>query len=249
MNGRARAITTCEFVLRSFDVDAYGCLSPQSLAGYFQEAASESADALGFGIADLNRHGLTWVLVRQKWQLDATLVLGDEIRIETWPSGIDRMAALRDFRVCRNGVEVGRAITSWFVLDVSRRRPVRPATVLTDFIAPDAEHVIQPPGQAIEPLTDWAEERHFTVRYADIDINQHVTNATYVEWALEAVDAETWTRSRVASLDLQFIAECTHGVRVTSRAVQREAGTWQHSMLRENDQKEVARAVSQWVAR
>jgi acyl-ACP thioesterase len=249
MTTRAPAVTTCVFVVRSFDVDAYGCLSPQRLAGYLQQAASESADAHGFGIADLNRQGLTWVLVRQKWEIDATLALGDAVHVETWPSGVDRMAALRDFRVLRNGIEVGRAITSWFVLDVSRRRPVRPAPVLNGFVAPDAEHVIQPPTQVLEPAPSWTEERHFAVRYSDIDINQHVTNATYVEWALEATDAETWTRRRLASLDVQFIAECTLGVQVTSRAARLEAGCWQHSLARVNDGKEVARAVSQWVER
>lgn len=249
MSERAPVETASVFVVRSFDVDAYGHLSPQRLAGYLQQAASESADALGFGIADLNRRGLTWVLIRLKWQLEAALVLGDEVTVETWPSGVERMAALRDFRVRRNGVEVGRAITTWFVLDLARRRPVRPAPLLAGWLAERTEHVIQPPQEALGTMTEWTEERRFWVRYADIDINQHVTNATYVEWALEAIDAETWTRCRLASLDVQFIAECTLGVQITSRAAHEQPQRWRHSMARDNDEKEVARAVSQWVTR
>jgi medium-chain acyl-[acyl-carrier-protein] hydrolase len=246
MNRDPRATSTIVFAVRSFDIDAYGYLSPARIAGYFQQAASESADALGFGLTDLNRHGLTWVVVRQQWELDEALLLGDELCVETWPSGIERRAALRDFRLLKEGREVGRAVTSWLVLDMTSRRPVPPSTVLREPFHHRGPHVVPPAVEPISGLSDHSEQRRFEVRYSDIDVNHHVTNASYVGWAIDAIGASTWSDCRLAKFDVQFMAECGLGASVWSRATLQGVDCWRHSIVREDDQKELARAVSTW---
>src|SRR3990172_8664176 len=115
--------TRIAFTVHSFDSDAFGHLAPAALAGYLQEAAGRSAEALGYGLAPLQRQGLTWVLAREQVVLDRAVSWRDVLEIETWPSGIDRRAAFRDFRLWQSGVEVGRALTTWFALDLATRRP------------------------------------------------------------------------------------------------------------------------------
>ena len=108
--------TRLTFGIHSFDADAFGHLAPAALAGYLQEAAGRSADGLGFGLAALTRRGATWVLARQRVELDQPVRMGEVLEVETWPAGLDRLAALRDFRLWRDGIEIGRAATTWFVL-------------------------------------------------------------------------------------------------------------------------------------
>jgi len=246
MSGETRAASISVFPVRNFDIDAYGYLSPARIAGYFQQAASESADALGFGLTDLNRRGLTWVVVRQQWELDEALMLGDALCIETWPSGIERWTALRDFRLLKEGREVGRAVTSWLVLDMTSRRPVRPSEILSEMFHPQGLHVVQPAAGPIAVLNAHSEQRRFGVRYSDIDVNHHVTNASYVGWAIDAIGASTWSNYRLATFDVQFMAECGLGASVVSRSTQQGADCWLHSIVREDDQKELARAISTW---
>lgn len=241
--------TRASFTVHSFDADAFGDLSPAALAGYLQEAAGRSADGLGFGFADLNRRGLTWVLAREQVILDQPVRWGETLEIETWPSGVDRLAALRDFRLLRGGVEIGRALTTWFAIDVAKRRPVRPDAVLPPERLEQTPHVIPPGAPAPAVLEEAAVDRRFHVRFADIDANLHVTNSSYVAWALEAVDEETWRSSRVAAFDIQFLAECNLGTYVRCRSAPLGAGARLHAVVREDDGKELARARTSWVAR
>jgi hypothetical protein len=76
--------------------------------------------------------GVTWVLSRLRLENPVAIALGDEVEIETWPSGMERLFALREFVVRRraDGAEVARASTQWLVLDLATRKPVRPAEVL-----------------------------------------------------------------------------------------------------------------------
>jgi acyl-ACP thioesterase len=244
-------ITRLSFTVHSFDADAFGHVAPAALAGYLQEAAGASAESLGFGISALNRSGCTWVLAREQLVLDQPVRWGETIEVETWPSGLDRLAAFRDFRLLRRGEEIGRALTTWFAIDVASRRPVRPQALFAERFHAQTPHVLgtEPP---LPELGDAEVERRFQVRFADIDANQHVTNASYVSWALEALDEPTWRDARLARLDVQFLAECMLGAFVRSRSSPDAAagpGARLHAIVRESDGKPVARARTWWVPR
>lgn len=244
-----REAITADFTVHSFDADAFGLLAPAALAGYLQEAAGRSADALGFGVAELNRRGATWVLARERIVLDQPIRWGETLTVETWPGGLDRLAALRDFVLRRDGVEVGRALTTWFALDLASRRPVRPDRILPERLHAQGEHVLPAAEPPLPEVTTPELERRFQVRFADIDANQHVTNASYVAWALEAVDEPCWRDQRLATLDVQFLAECHRGSYVRSRSSTLGDGARLHAIVREEDGKELARARTGWAPR
>jgi acyl-CoA thioesterase FadM len=241
--------TVLRFPVHSFDADAFGQLSPAALAGYLQEAAGRSADALGFGLQALNERGLTWVLARSQIALDLPIRWGDVLEVDTWPSGVDRLAALRDFRLRRDGAEIGRALTTWFAIDLATRRPVKPQQLLPEERHAQTPHVLAPAAAPIAAPATAEVERRFQVRFADIDANLHVTNASYVAWALEAVEEPFWRAARVAAIDIQYLAECNYGAYVRSRSAPEGVDARLHVVVREEDGKEVARARTVWAAR
>ena len=241
---------TDAFAVHSYEVDAFGTLAVPALSGYLTELAGAHASELGVGLDALMARGLTWVLVRQRIEILAEVRLGDTIEIETWPAGVDRLAALRDFAVRRGGEEVARATTQWFVLDLQTRRPVRPAEVLD----PRFQHepldsaVRLSPGK-LPGLDSWQAEKRFHVRYGDIDQNLHVTNASYVTWAIEAMPREVWRPSRPSSVEVHFLAETHHGSSILSRLAPSGDGAFTHAIVREEDGKELARLATSWVPR
>jgi acyl-ACP thioesterase len=241
--------TRAAFTVQSFDADAFGLLTPAALAGYLQEAAGRSAEALGFGMSRLNQQGLAWVLSRQRVALDVPLRLGDALVVETWPSGIDRIQALRDFRLLRDGVEVGRVLSAWLVMELASRRPRRPDKLLPPERHAQADHVMPLFAAPLPALGVPVIDKRFLVRFADIDANRHVTNASYIAWALEAIDEGRWQGQRLATLDVQFLAEAIHGNFVRSRSAPDGDGVLLHEVVREEDGKPLARARTGWVAR
>jgi len=241
--------TRAPFTVHSFDADAFGLLSPVALAGYLQEAAGRSADILGFGMGRLNEQGLAWVLSRQQVVLDVPVRMGDALVVETWPAGIDRISALRDFRLWRDGVEVGRALTSWLVMELATRRPRRPDRILPPERHAQTGHVLPLFAAPLPALGAAALERRCRVRFADIDAVGHVTNASYIGWAMEAVEEPDWKAQRLASLDVQFLAETTLGHTVVSRSAPDGDGARLHDVVREEDGKPLARARTTWVGR
>ncbi|WP_243338503.1 acyl-[acyl-carrier-protein] thioesterase [Anaeromyxobacter soli] len=239
------------FGVHTYEVDAFGTIAIAALSGYLQEVAGQHAAALGVGLDVLMPRGLTWVLARQRIENPVPIVLGDRLEIETWPAGIDRLAALRDFVVRRaDGAEVARATTQWFVLDLATRRPVRPADVLDARFPrePSAPVLTLEPGRLPE-LREWEHQKRFHVRYGDIDVNMHVTNTSYPTWAQEVVPREVFRARRLADLEVQFLAEAHYGSAILSRLAPAGEGRYAHAIVREEDEKELARLVTRWVPR
>jgi acyl-ACP thioesterase len=242
---------TQTFGVHTYEVDAFGTIAIGALSGYLQEVAGQHAAALGVGLDTLMSRGLTWVLARQRIENPVPVVLGDRLEIETWPAGIDRLAALRDFVVRRaDGSEVARATTQWFVLDLQTRRPVRPADVLDPrFPREPSPPVLGPAPAKLPELPEWEAQKRFHVRYGDIDVNMHVTNTSYPTWAQEVVPREEYRARRLASLDVQFLAEAHYGSAILSRLASTGEGTFAHAIVREEDEKELARLATRWVPR
>jgi acyl-ACP thioesterase len=238
------------FSVRSYEVDAFNELAVPALWGYLQEAAGLSADSLGFGVKRCLDAGFTWVLARQRLELSRAARLGATVEIETWPNGIDRLAAFREFVVREGGEELGRATSTWFLLDSKTRRPVDPGAALDSaFPRERGPSVVALPSGKI-PTPEAPElERPFAIRFADIDLNWHVNNVSYVQWLLEAVPKETWHGKRPSVVDAQYVAECDWGGRILTRAHATGPDQFLHQIVREADGKEIARGTSAWVGR
>ena len=238
------------FLVHGYDADAFGLLSAPALAGYLQEIAGHHAEALGVGMEALRARGQAWVLGRQRLEMLRPVAEGDILEVETWPSGANRLAALRDFAVRRrDGEEVARAVTAWFLLDLEERRPLRPDRILDPALRPEREHALPPPESKLPEVGAAERELRFPVRQADIDRVMHVANTSYLSWALEAVPEEVWRTRRLKSLEALYLAETRYGSAILSRAARAGEDVFRHSVVREGDGRELARFRTAWLPR
>jgi len=239
------------FPVHKYEVDAFGTLAPPALSGYLSEIAGLHAQDLGVGLDALMAKGVTWVLARLRLENPVAIRLGDLVEVETWPSGIERLFALREFVVRRgDGAEVARATTQWLVMDLATRKPVRPSEVLDPRFPREATPPAAPLAKGKLPeLRTWETEKRFHVRYADIDQNLHVTNTSYLAWAIEVMPRELWQSSRLASVEAHHLAEAHHGAAILSRLARTGEKSFAHAIVREEDGKELARLATAWVER
>ncbi len=108
------------------DVDLLGRLPLSALVDFMQDLAGEHADLLGVGTASLRKRNQSWVLSRMRIEAGRMLRAGEEVDLATWPRGIDRLLALRDFLLLdAGGRPVIAASSSWLLVDLGSMRPQR----------------------------------------------------------------------------------------------------------------------------
>jgi medium-chain acyl-[acyl-carrier-protein] hydrolase len=243
------SVWTEGFRVRAYEVDARGRASVPAIANWMQEAAGNHATALGWAVDELHRKGLTWVLSRLHLRLHHQPAWREEVQVSTWPTGAQRLFALRDFRLTgAQARELGIATTGWLLLDLAGRRPTRPPEAVAELGRTSPARAITDPFEKLPELSGADVEEALVVRFADLDMNRHANNVSVIGWALEAVPGEVLWGSSLAELEIEFRAEALYGDRITSQ-VQEAPGeplAFLHRLVREADGREIARARTVW---
>jgi medium-chain acyl-[acyl-carrier-protein] hydrolase len=238
------------FKIHSYEMDSQGRVSLQALCNYLQEIAGNHAQELGVSVQTLFKQNLTWVLSRLHVEINKYPFWKDAVVIETWPFGVEGKYALREFILQnREGSEIGRATTSWMLLDIVKRRPVTIPDFIKD-LRPSEPRRALPDGFEKLPLpVDISLHKEFEVRLDDLDINNHVNNVSYIEWAVETIPKEIWQRKRVHRLEISYRAESRYGDRIVSQTQQlthQGPICFLHRLSRDSDGKELAVVRTEW---
>ncbi len=235
--------------VRSYEMDASAELSLPGVCNWLQESAGNHAAHLGWSMGRLADEGLTWVLSRLRLRIGALPRWGDEALIETWPSGVDRLFSLREFRlVSATGEILAEAATGWLLIDVRRRRPKRPPDAIGELAARTPGGVFEDGFADLPEVADALPSRSYVVRFGEVDINRHVNNVAIVAWVQESLDREMLVHHRPAAVDVEFRGEAVLGDTVDA-VVGGAEGTYLHRLERRGDGREIARARTAWRSR
>lgn len=234
------------FVVRASEVDASKRASAEAVCAWLQEAAGNHAARLGCAVDDLLPRGLTWVLTRLRVDLDRLPSWREEVEVSTWPSGVDRSWALREFRLTDSGgAAIGVAVTAWAILDLASRRPMSPPVELAEIARDTPPRVRGGPLAKVPELSDPETSRPIEVRFADLDLNRHANNVRMVGWVLEGLpDAVHFGTLR--RLDVEFRAEALLGDALRSETAAAAEKTFLHRVVRIDDGREIVRARTTW---
>lgn len=227
-----------QYRIRSADVDPAGRASTSALVMLLQESAHADANRLGIGIKGLQDRGLTWYLKRLHLRLRRTPWIGETVEIETWPAAMERLHAIRDYRLFFDGgfdaVEIGTASSAWLVMDLTSGKPVRrPPKELTALHPETPRRALDVPFDKLPKITDDGDdgngleedddegkpvlERPFPLRRADLDMNRHVNHGVFVDALLESVPPDLWCEAELLELEVDFLAEARPGDRLVTR--------------------------------
>lgn len=198
------------FKIRASEVDTNGQSTLPALCALFQEVAGNHALRLNFDITNLHEQNLTWVLHRMDIQIERFPEWRETITIETWPAAGDTLRAYRDYRILdEDGNQIGCCLSYWMMINLETRRPTRMPKEILEMGLDTEEHVLPLKSERLTPFDEYTKKKSFTVRRSDMDMNQHVNNARYVEWMLETLPEEQ--ARTIYRMDIVFVREITSG--------------------------------------
>lgn len=234
------------YILDSDDVDSNARMKMAAFCNFMQNLAGIAAEKRGFGITFMREYGFVWVLVKVRARILHYPVFNENIKLETWVRGVNRIVSDRHFSGYDNsGNKFADAITEWVLLDIKTRRP----QIIEKYL--DTNRYLK--GKSAD--IDMPEKIHFTeslesvnrrkVVYSDIDLNGHVSNIKYLEWFLDTYDYDFLHNNELHEIDLNFLNECRFGelLSISKNAV---SNIHYGLISRIEDKKEVFRIKLKW---
>nr|XP_043621451.1 oleoyl-acyl carrier protein thioesterase, chloroplastic [Erigeron canadensis] len=216
------------FVIRCYEVGINKTATVETIANLLQEVGGNHAQSVGFstdGFATtttMRKLHLIWVTARMHIEIYKYPAWSDVVEIETWCQSEGRIGTRRDWilKDYANGEVIGRATSKWVMMNEDTRRLQKVSDDVRDeylVFCPKTLRLAFPEEnnsslKKIGKLEDPAEYSRLGLvpRRADLDMNKHVNNVTYIGWVLESIPQEVIDTHELQTITLDYRRECQH---------------------------------------
>jgi len=189
-------------------IDKSDSMTLNSIFNFFQEAAISHAENLGVGREAMARTNQVWLLSRMSVQVDHRPRYGETVTVRTWPRGAEKLFTRRDYDILdANGQAAVRASSSWLIVDISKRRPLRPQALIENMPRNEGLDALPAAAAALEENLSLQKCREHPALYTDVDANDHVNNISYIRWIEDAINPELLEQAKQMKLDINYLNE------------------------------------------
>ena len=234
--------------VHSYDIDFNSRLNVFSLFNYFQEIAWEHAGILRFGYNDLSENNQFWVLSRIRVEIEKLPRWTDEITLITYPRGVDGPFALRDYEIFdAKGERIIAGVSSWLIVNANTHRPVRPIELDLTNAVNDRSALPVNASKVADVKQGPISVDELIVKASDIDVNYHVNNTRYVEWAYNTFPLDYHKENLLKVVEVNFLAEGKENNQLNVERYQLSEKKDTVVIKRLDDSKELCRVYFEWM--
>lgn len=196
--------------------DLQNRLKPTALLDLLQDMGARNISGTPFGNEELHAKNLGWFLVRYRIEFDKYPQYLSEIKLYTENRGTQRQGAYRDFEAYTlDGERLLRATTYWLMVDLDSK-----ALVNIEQNFPEIKKYQKRDDdislRKLKPCDVYDNEDIFQVGYDDLDMNGHVNNIVYMNWALGTLDYEFRVSHSIKAVDIYYKHEVKYGENIFS---------------------------------
>ena len=181
-------------------------LKPSSLLDLAQEAATASADELGFGYADLKPEGYGFIIVNSYCEFRRPVMLGERITMQTWPLPPRRVFFERHYRALVGDEEVAAVASRWCLVDLQSFSLLLPEAMGEAHTRCPyrTEKVVQPPAWKIPHVKDGKEIYRMRVGVSHCDHYLHANNAKYADFFFDCFTMDELRARKIKAFQITY---------------------------------------------
>ena len=211
-------ICKADFLVDYDYVDKNDKLTYKGFLKYIQDVASKHSQIAGYGLHDIEKTGVVWLVLNWKLKIFDRPRTWDTIHVETWSAGSERVCSYRDYKVYNDKNElIAIATSKWVLVDSKTGSITRITDELMSAYDPIDEHVFEDGiTKLAEPKCEVLNSYDYTIMRRDIDTNNHVHNTNYLDIALECLPEDTYENMNYTMVEIMYKREALYGDKTKS---------------------------------
>lgn len=204
------AVFTYEYKTKYTDVGVDNKLTLKALVATLQQAAVLHSEKAGYGINDIEKTHLAWLILNWKVQVFSYPHSDENLIIKTWPRAFDKLYSFRDFEVLdKDNNLVAIASSKWFAIDTINKKILKMTPeIVSSYGEPYSRCVFENDfDKKLNVPKDLKLNFNYEILRRDIDTNGHVNNLNYIDFALETFDENIYNNNKFYNLEVLYKKE------------------------------------------
>lgn len=196
-----------------YDTNPYGFVSPSKIMVYLQETASRQCRNSGMDLDVLfHTQHKGFLLSRFRMWMSQPLRAYEDIEVQTWCPPSRGLTFLRCYRLCKDGVAILEAHSTWALVDATTKSLLKVSDFDGSFPmdAPVDEAPLPKPVRlsASLPMEPVGQR---TIALSDVDFNMHMNNTHYPDMVCDFLPQTAWEGRYLTHMSLSYMKEAALG--------------------------------------
>lgn len=209
-----------EYITRFSQTSANGEVTNKSIISLLENTSGEHSAYCKFSIVDIISQNLTWFILSWKVKIIKRPKALQKVRVQTWGRPVEKLIALRDFKIFdENGELISIATSTWCLVNTKTGRITKMPENLEEIYHKFPNEAVFNE-EEIEKLTIPKSEAkyidEYKIRRFDLDGNMHVHNLNYIDFAYELLPEEVYNSGELNNLEIVYKKEIKYGETIKS---------------------------------
>jgi len=242
----SKYVGVSEFYVMLHDVGPDKKCRLKSLFNYMQANVDEHSRKQGTSLGDIEALNLSWVYGRFYAEIRQYPVLHQKLICSTWRSKLEKYFACRDFTICDENRNVLAAATA--ILALINRDTRKPSEINVPSSKLFETHPVRSVEYSFEKIPDlenYGITYRTSARYEDIDVNNHMNNASYAQLFYENLVGRI-DGGELASIDIAFRGEISLHDDLICLAEPANDGAYNQKIINHTRGNTAALALTKW---
>jgi len=240
-------IHTEHYRIRTNEIDQQKKLTTSSLIQLMQETSMQQVIDLKASVWDLESRNISWVLLRKEMEIFKEAHLNDQITIQTYPTGFERIFAFRDYIAYNESKEkIAQASSTWTLINTKTRKPERIPEDMFKYKTNPPNGALERPRSKIQSVENCEFSNIYKVNYLNLDWNGHVNNVFMAKVILESMPEDYLFNKRLKNLTLHYKAESFFKDELEVQFQKSGAEQSLHRVFRKQDGKDIVFGKCTW---
>lgn len=178
--------------IRYTEINEKNELSDKGLINLLSEVAGKHSVSAGYGLNDIEKTNYTWMILYWKIKVYKRPHWDTDLIVKTWGRDFKKVSCWRDFEVYdTEGEKIAIATSEWVLIDAKKLSLTKMTEEVKNAYGDVPKKVFEEEirGKLLEP-DNMEKVYEYTPKRRDIDVNNHVNNIHYVEYAYDALPSQ-----------------------------------------------------------
>lgn len=200
------AVFECEYTIGLTDVGESNLLTNKAIIKVLENAGGMHSEKVGYGLNEIDETKLSWILLSWKVKVLNRAKYNSKIKVKTWARDTNRVFTYRDYEIYDEQENlIILASSKWALINIDTKSLARLPEDLIGKYKPENKKVFEETEiLKLKEANSYSSEVNLKVLRNQIDVNDHVHNLFYLDFAYEALPENVYKENRFNNIDIMY---------------------------------------------
>lgn len=199
-------IYKCKYIIGLTDVGMSNKITNKAILKVLENAGGMHSELVGYGLNSIEKTNLSWVLLGWKVKVINRPKYNTELNIHTWARDSNKISTYRDFEIYdENNNLLIIATSKWILVDLKKEKMAELTPDIIDLYQKEEKSVFEE--RTISKIREpnyFSNKISYPILRSDIDINNHVHNIYYLDFAYEALPENIYKNDECNNIEIMY---------------------------------------------